>query len=322
MDRVLPGSPADWPRARVTAFKLPNLLLGVKMARTVIQSAPAGRVLRTVSGVSEAYESRWYQVNFDKAFLSKPTVVANAELRQGRWTEGRMQLPTFRPPSFPPPSSEVPRWPTVSVANMLGEAHYAAWRKFFEKMDEKQKQFFTWTFPPGAKEIRATLTKVIWAVFDLLKEDFWMLGGRPGREIEKIINEILPGRISDYSDRLQARFKEYGETFAKNFAKYHAGVQNTAEELRALSENAMNTALPQLYSFVGLPPGVKMTPVIIHNVTSTGFQFLGMHATRMTMHWVAVGPVTAGEEAPPTVPTPFPTLPFPFPPLPLPPPPF
>ena len=260
-------SKGTFKNATMTRIELPRLPEEVKRAKTSLYSS-ASSSIGTICGVAETTgKSEWYRIDFPEPFVSKPAVTLQAELAQGSFQTAPMAGPSFG----------IPAWGPINWANELGELTYHMFYDLFwgeYGLNEAQKALFTWTFPPGAAEIRGTNEKILHRVWDFMKEGFWLMGGQIGAKIDSVLNEHTPARFDQYNDR----------------------VQNAIRQLAALSQRALNDSQRLLWKTIGLPESVMMSPLAIRNVTISGFEFLGLEGQRLRVHWMAVGPVRKEEE--------------------------
>lgn len=204
----------------------------------------------------EAPDTGWYDVRFPREFAEPPTVLASSEFREG-W---------FEPPKFTAPEFKVNIAPLKRIKLPGDKMADFAWGQTF---DIGRQKVGDWRVKIGPWGVSFNWARD--ATIGLVAMGNWL----STRLFAEFFNTIIEPFIWDnfatvYKGMLQAAG---GANWAAKWSSYQA-------------QQALNFAIPMLYSFSDMPR-MKLTVVYVAKVTSKGCKILSPKGARV--HVVAFG---------------------------------
>ena len=204
----------------------------------------------------EAPDTGWYDVRFPREFAEPPTVLASSEFREGWFEPSRFTAPEFKVNVAPLKRIKLP-----------GDrmADYA-WRQTFEIGRQKVGD---WRVKIGPWGVSFNWARD--ATIGLVAIGNWLSTRLFAEFFNTIIEPFLWDNFATvYKGMLQAAG---GANWAAKWSSHQA-------------QQALNSAIPMLYSFSDMPR-MKLTVVYVAEVTSRGCRILSPKGARV--HVVAFG---------------------------------
>jgi len=239
-------------------------------------------------GTVKASKKGWISIRFMKTFPKPPSLVAMGEYREGRFTAPSYTSPTYtiaRPTVETEPAEsfgvEVPKQDVPDFADQLRDGFYriADEKLILEYIDEPVRRIFLELFSDLGYYTGSVLRDAI---------GLELVGGQTDKvqaAINLAIKEIISrtnSSTNSLKDSTSSAIKELADTTEGSI---NDGLAWVSKQLTDVS----NKTVENLYKAMGMEKGMLMTPPLVRNITTEGFEFYSLGA--MTLHYFAIASV-------------------------------